>query len=179
MEPFLQDLSAMPLKEKLKLLLLTKVDLTAISWADLATAIGPNAGRYKRLWQRMQSGSKNPFKNFSPCWSAVPFFGVAWAVARKMYIWAAFLCVGMVIANYVLPDIAAALGLAVAVSFSQKSVYLRWLLAHIQLINSRGLVGEQRQLALQQAGGLNATNGWITAAVLVGSSLALGLVFGF
>lgn len=167
--------NALSFKDKLKLLLSTKVDTTTITWADLATAIGPNADKYEKLWLRMHSESKNPFKNFSLCWSAIPFFGVPWAVARKMPAWAAIMFVAMVIAASVIPSDAGAMGLAFALSASQKSMYLRWLSAHIQLINNQGLLGEARQQALQAVGGLDAKSGWITAAVLLGVSVLLAV----
>ena len=170
--------SAISLKDKLKALLLTKVDIHAITWDDLATAIGPNADKYEKLWQRMQSGTKNPFATFSPCWSAVPFFGVPWAMARNMPLYALVLCIGMVLADFLLPGHEAALGLALAMSFSQKSVYIRWLLAHIQQINDQGLVGEERQQALRAVGGLNAKRGWITAGALVGLVVITGILYG-
>ena len=179
MNPSGPNPNALSLKDKLKTLLLTKVDMSAITWADLATAIGPNADKYEKLWQRMQSDSKNPFKTFSPCWSAIPFFGVAWAVARRMPAYAVILLIGMVIAAFAIPSDAAALGLALAVSVTQKSVYLRWLMAHIQLINHQGLVGEARQQALLAVGGLDAKSGWITAGVLLGFAVLMGLASGF
>ena len=166
-------------KDKLKALLGAKVDINTISWDDMATAIGPNADKYEKLWQRMHGSARNVFNTYSFCWSAIPFFGVAWAVARKMYLWAAIMFVAMSVAACVLPSNEAALGLAIVTSLTQKSIYLRWLMAHIQLINNRGLVGEQRRQALVALGGLNAANGWITAGVLVGSSLLLGMMFGF
>lgn len=179
MNPSGPNPNALPLKDKLKTLLLTKVDMSAITWADLATAIGPNADKYEKLWQRMHSDSKNPFKTFSLCWSAIPFFGVPWAVARKMPAWAVIMFVAMVIAAFAIPSDAGALGLAFALSVSQKSMYLRWLSAHIQHINHQGLVGEARQQALQAVGGLDAKSGWITAGVLLAVSALLAVGAGF
>ena len=162
-------------KDKLKALLGAKVDINTISWDDMATAIGPNADKYEKLWQRMHGSARNVFNTYSFCWSAIPFFGVAWAVARKMYLWAAIMFVAMIALAWVMPSNAGALGLAIVMSLTQKSIYLRWLMSHIQLIDKRGLVGEQRRQALVAAGGLNAANGWITAGVLIGISLLLSL----
>ena len=170
--------SALPITSKLKALLVDKIDMSRISWDDMATAIGPNADKYDKLWHRMQGSSRNVFNSYSLCWSAIPFFGVAWAVARKMDMWAAIMAVGMVITAVLIPSDAAALGLALVLSFSQKSIYLRWLMAHIQLINDQGLVGEQRQQALVAAGGLDAKSGWITVAVVVGINVLLWMAFG-
>ena len=171
--------NAISRKDQLKALWLNRVEMDTVTWDDLATAIGHTADQYEKLWQRMQSDSKNPYKTFSPCWAALPFFGVAWAMARRMPAYAVMMFIGMVVISCIIPSSGAVLGLALLVSFAQKSVYLRWLAVHIQHINHQGLVGEARQQALQAVGGLDAKSGWITAGVLLAVSALLAVGAGF
>ncbi|WP_234639026.1 hypothetical protein [Delftia tsuruhatensis] len=164
-----------PLKEQFKALLITKMDLTGIQWSDMETAIGENAEKYRPLWERMVNGKKGFFAGLSPCWTAIPFMGVSWAIARRVYAYAVVAFVTLVIINLLMPGTAGAgrvLGIAVAISFTVKRTYLQWLVTRIQQINQMGLTGGAREDALRQIGGLDQKNGWIAFGVL----LAIGLV---
>ncbi len=168
-------LNSMPLKEQFKALLITKMDLTGIEWSDMETAIGPNADKYRPLWERMVGGKKGFFAALSPCWTAIPFMGVSWAIARRVYAYAVVAFITLLIINLLMPGTGGAgrvLGIAVAISFTVKRTYLQWLVTRVQQVNQRGLAGAAREEALRQIGGLDQKNGWISFGVL----LAIGIV---
>jgi hypothetical protein len=165
----------MPLKEQFKALFTTRQDFSQIQWSDMETAIGANADKYRPLWERMASGQKGFFASLSPCWTAIPFMGVSWAIARRIYAYAAVAFLTLMVINLLMPDrgaTARVLGIALFISFTVKRTYLQWLVTHIQRIDQMGLSGPARDDALRQVGGLDQKNGWISFAVL----LALGLV---
>lgn len=167
--------NSIPLKEQFKALFLTKMDLTGIEWSDMETAIGQNSEKYRPLWERMASGKKGFFAAFSPCWTAIPFMGVSWAIARKVYAYAVVAFATLVVLNLLMPGTSSAarvMGIAVAISFTVKRTYLQWLVTRIHQINALGLSGAAREDALRQAGGLDQKNGWISFGVL----LAIGIV---
>jgi hypothetical protein len=156
----------------------TRANFSGIAWQDMEIAIGQNAGKYRPLWERLNSGKKGAFVAFSPCWTGIPFLGVSWAVARRMYPLAIMLLVGLIVLNIVFSGesgTGGALGLVILASFTYKSIYLRWLAHCIRRINERGLTGPEREAALRQIGGLDQKSGWIAAGVLI----ALGVFLSF
>jgi hypothetical protein len=167
--------NSVPLKEQFKALFITKLDLTGIEWSDMETAIGDNAEKYRPLWDRIASGKKGFFAALSPCWTAIPFMGVSWAIARRIHAYAVVAFVTLLIINLLMPGAGGAgrvLGIAVAISFTVKRTYLQWLVTRIHQINALGLTGAAREEALRQIGGLDQKNGWVSFGVL----LAIGIV---
>ncbi len=174
--PRLSD--SLPLKEQFKALFATRMDLTGIQWSDMETAIGENAEKYRPLWERMASGKKDFFSGLSPCWTAIPFMGVSWAIARRVYAYAVIAFATLLIINLLMPGTGSdgsVLGIAVAISFTVKRTYLQWLATRIQQINQMGLTGGAREDALRQIGGLDQKNGWIAFCVLLAIGIVLAL----
>ncbi|KQO26444.1 hypothetical protein ASF11_01690 [Acidovorax sp. Leaf76] len=169
------------LAEQFKATLNAKTDWTGISWQDMETAIGPNADKYRALWDRVTSTEKKGvFAHFSPCWTGIPFLGVSWAVSRRMYPLAAMLLLALLVLNLAFPGesgAARALGIAILVSFTHKNTYLRWMAHCIRRIDAQGLAGPERDAALRAVGGLDQKSGWIAAGVLILVAVVLGVVF--
>lgn len=179
-------LSKLPLADAIKEQALatfnTQGDFSNITWHDMETAIGPNAHTYRALWDRVSSPDKKKrlWAHFSPCWSGIPFMGVSWAIARRMYPLAVMLMAGLVLLNIALPhdsDAPRILAIAIVVSFTHKSTYLRWLAHCIARINQQGLEGPEREAALRSVGGLDQKSGWIAACAFL-ALFALASVLG-
>lgn len=148
-----------------------KADLSGISWQDMETAIGPNADKYRPLWDRISSNEKKgPFAHFSLCWTSIPFMGISWAIARRMYPLAVMLLIALLAFNIFFPaesETPRVVALAILMSFTHKNTYLRWLAHCIRRIDNQGLAGLEREAALREIGGLDQKSGWIAAGVLL------------
>jgi hypothetical protein len=142
-------------------------------------AIGANADKYRPLWERLSSSDKKGvFAALSPCWTGMFLLGVSWAVARRMYPFAIMLFIIMLVFNIVFPsesDTTRLLGVAIFISFTYKSAYLKWLAHCIRQINAQGLTVPEREVALRQIGGLDQKSGWIAA----GAVIIMGIVLDF
>jgi hypothetical protein len=167
-------------KVQLKAMFTTRGDFSGITWQDMEMAIGRNADKYRLLWERLSnSDKKGAFAALSPCWTGIPFWGVSWAVARRMYPSAIMLFIVMIVLNIVFPresDTARLLGMAIFASFAYKSAYLKWLTHCIRRINEQGLTGPEREAALRQIGGLDQKSGWIAAGALIVMGIVLNFV---
>lgn len=171
--------NGLSIKEQITAMVVQNRDLTGVDWSDMEAALGSNADKYRPLWDRMVSGKKGFMASMSPCWTAIPFLGVHWAVARRNYINAAFLLVVLVVMNLFLTrveDTAKILAVSVAVSFTYKHTHLQWLAAKIQNINRTGVTGEARMAAIRQMGGLDLKGGAIAFGVLLLISIGLRML---
>jgi hypothetical protein len=140
-----------------------------VSWAEMATYIGPNAEKYRKVWDKSQADIEKrgyPGFSWSWCWPAlIPLIGIPWAVARRQRLFAGMLVAVVILANVLaiyVPSSGSSFGFMMfLVPMMAKSFYLQTGVARIGRIKAN-ISGEHAQLdAIKAAGGCNLTAGVI------------------
>jgi Protein of unknown function (DUF2628) len=138
-------------------------------WDDIATFIGPNAGRFERVWEKQKAmiAEKGSGIAWGFCWPAF-FLSFVWFLARKQWVIGAVLIIIPVILGYLFPSSTGggALGIALVIAAMAKSMYLQASMEKIAKIREANPVGEARNAALKAAGGINWPIAAISGAVL-------------
>lgn len=162
----------------LNMVMAGKQDWENSRWEDVEKFIGPNAEKYKNLWEKQRANMVSKGKlGFVPsfCWTAVLMVTLPWAVARKQFGLAGMAGIFLLVVNLFPFPPGAILGTAIALAATVKNSYLQYVVYQLGKIDAAGLTGEARDAAIRAAGGLNVRNGVIAgvAAFLVALLLAL------
>jgi hypothetical protein len=158
----------------------SKQDWESSRWEDVEKFIGPNADKYRNLWEKqranmMSKGKLGWVPNF--CWTALLAVALPWAVARKQYGAAGLSAIFILIVNLFAIPPGAVGGTAIVLAATVKNIYLQTAVAQIAKINASGLASEQCDAAIRAAGGLNVKNGVIAFAIAFVIVLLLSVIF--
>lgn len=152
----------------LNMVMATKQEWESSRWEDVEKFIGPNAEKYKNLWEKQRTNMMTKGKigwvpNF--CWTSLLMVTLPWAVARKQYGLAGMAAIFLIIVNlFGLPPGAVG-GTAVLLAATVKNMYLQFAVNQLAKIDASGLTGEARDTAIRAAGGLDTRNGVIAGVV--------------
>ncbi len=138
-------------------------------WDDVATFIGPNAERFKAVWEKQNNliAAKGAGVAWGFCWPAF-FLSFVWFLARKQWVIGALLIILPIVLGYLFPSSTGggALGIALVMAAMAKSMYLQASMEKIAKIRDAHGAGEGRDAALRSAGGINWPAAAISGAVL-------------
>lgn len=145
-----------------------------VTWADMATFIGPRAEGYRAIWDKTSPGMAAKGYagfNLSWCWPAfIPISGIPWALARKQWAFAATMVVIVLVLNIlstVIPSTSLGFMPFLAACIA-KPFYLQTAVAKIAKIKAQFPEGPERDAAISAAGGVNMTAGYVAGAVCFG-----------
>ena len=123
------------------------------SWEDAAAFIGPNAGRFRKAWekQRMLMLDKGGGIAWSFCWPAL-LLSFVWFFYRKQWFAGAVILILPPVLAYLLPGSAGSfVGIDVALAMMAKSVYMHDVVSKIAKVKAAG--GDSAAIAA--AGGIS------------------------
>jgi hypothetical protein len=164
----------------LNMVMANKQEWESSRWEDVEKFIGPNAGKYKNLWEKqrtnmMTKGKPGWVPNF--CWTSLLLVTLPWSVARKQYGLAGMAAVFLILVNvFALPPGAVG-GTAILLAATVKNMYLQFAVNQLAKIDASGLTGEARDVAIRAAGGLDTRNGVIAGVATVLVVFVLAFVF--
>ncbi len=143
-----------------------------VTWEDMATYIGPNADYYRAAFDQnhkamTENGRPKTF-TISWHWAAfIPILGIPWAAARKQWLFVAIMVGAIVLVSIIsafLPSASSGFLMFVAAILA-KNYYIQMGVAKIVKIKDRIPAGPARDAAIQEAGGINMTYGYVAGAV--------------
>lgn len=142
---------------------------TDVRWEDVAAYVGPNADRFKTVWEKQRAFALEGRGKiaWSLCWPAV-FLSFAWFFYRKQWLTGAILIAVPVAIVAFLPVPPGAFGgVGIAVAMTAKSLYLQDAVPRIAKLKAAGS-GDKAALA---AGGVSWPAG-IVAGLLQALAIA-------
>lgn len=143
-----------------------------VTWDEVATFIGPNAPVFKPVWEKQHTSWTEKGVGsfgFSWCWPAlIPLLGIPWAAARRLWPF-----VGMMVAVVVAINVMALLwpnssSFGFIIFFAPamaKPMYVQYAVAKVAQIKKQTSVGDARDAALMEAGGLRMKYGYVAGGV--------------
>lgn len=145
---------------------------TGVEWADVATFIGPNAERFKKVFEKMRADALNRRTGiaWSFSWPAL-FFSFAWFFARKQWLMGGLLLALPILASFFLPA-ASFGGIGIFIAANAKWAYLQTSVPKIAKIVSANPPGTTRDAALVSAGGISKAGAIVGGIILAGALAA-------
>ena len=168
------------LASTLNMAVATKEQWESVRWEDIEKFIGPNADKYKNLWEKqranmMTKGKLGWVPNF--CWTALLLLGMPWAVARKQYGVAAMSTFVVILVNFLKLPVGAMGAVVFMMAMTVKNIYIQYVIAKIAEIDTTGVTGEARDAQLRGTGGLEISKGVIAGVALAVVVLLLAMIF--
>ena len=145
---------------------------SAVEWPDVATFIGPNAERFKKVFEKMRADALNRRTAiaWSFSWPAL-FFSFAWFFARKQWLMGGLLLGLPILASFFLPA-ASFGGIGIFIAANAKWAYLQTSVPKIAKIVQANPPGATRDAALAAVGGISKAGAIVGGIVLLAALAA-------
>jgi hypothetical protein len=155
-----------------------------VSWEEIETFIGQNAGSYKKTWEKNYADIQQkgyPGIGLSWHWPAlIPIWGIPWAVARRQWSF-----VGVLVGAVVLITVfsffmeSANFGfMTFLIPIMAKPFYIQMAVAKISKLKEKFADPAAQKEAIRGAGGLDMTSGYIAGGIcLILQALAIWSIF--
>jgi hypothetical protein len=124
-------------------------------WEDIAAFIGPNAERFRPVWEKQQGTILKMGYGLTSSFSWPAFFlSYVWFFYRRQWLVGAILIVLPVVLMFLFPTATGGFGgLAIVIAMMAKRLYLQDALPKIARIRAAETDGAARQAALARSGG--------------------------